>query len=218
MIHEARLYGIVDLGYVGPDQVERIAEEMIAGGVDLLQLRAKDLPVDAVRDLGRRLWQVTTRAKVPLIINDHADLAATLGVDGVHVGQNDLSIAKARAFDAKRTARTGPAPTPFLVGKSTHSVDQAIAAEHEGADYIGVGPLFPTATKPGRAAIGLADIRRVHEAVKIPIFCIGGIRRENLEAVIAAGARRVVIVSAILQAADVSGYCREIKERLETLA
>ena len=216
MIHEARLYGIVDLGYVGPDQVERIGEEMIDGGVDLLQLRAKDLPVDALHDPGRRLLQVTTRAKVPLIINDHADLAALLGADGVHVGQDDLSIAKARAFNAK--PRTGPAPTPFLVGKSTHSVDQAIAAEREGADYIGFGPLFPTATKPGRAASGLADIRRVHEAVKIPIFCIGGIRRENLDAVIAAGARRVVIVSAILQAADVSGYCREIKARLETLA
>ena len=93
-----------------------------------------------------------------------------------------------------------------------------MAAEAEGADYIGFGPLFATPTKPGRPAIGLDEIRRVHEAVRIPIFCIGGIKLENLEAVLAAGARRVVIVSEMLQAADIAGYARRVKAVLRAAA
>ena len=104
-------------------------------------------------------------------------------------------------------------PLP-LIGKSTHSVEQAIAAAEEGADYIGFGPLFPTPTKAGRPAIGLGEIARVHDVVRVPIFCIGGVKLENLDAVIAAGARRVVIVSGILQARDVVAYCREVRAML----
>ena len=93
-----------------------------------------------------------------------------------------------------------------------------MAAEAEGADYIGFGPLFATPTKPGRPAIGIDDIQRVHELVKIPIFCIGGIKLENLASILAAGATRVVVVSGILQAPDIAEYCREVKSALsETL-
>jgi thiamine-phosphate pyrophosphorylase len=98
-----------------------------------------------------------------------------------------------------------------LIGRSTHSVEQAVAAQAEGADYIGFGPLFPTPTKAGRPAIGLDDLRRVHELVSIPIFCIGGIKLENLGEVLAAGARRVVIVSGLLQAPDIAAACRQAK-------
>ena len=110
-------------------------------------------------------------------------------------------------------ALAGEVPPP-LIGKSTHSFAQAVAAEAEGADYIGFGPLFATPTKPGRPAIGLDEIRRVHEAVRIPIFCIGGIKLENLGAVIAAGARRVVIVSGLLLARDIADYARRAKALL----
>jgi thiamine-phosphate pyrophosphorylase len=127
------------------------------------------------------------------------------------VGQDDLAVEEAR-WRAGR-ALAGEVPPP-LIGKSTHSVAQAVAATEEGADYIGFGPLYPTGTKPGRPAIGLEEIRRVHELVQIPIFCIGGINRETLPYVIAAGARRVVIVSALLQAPDIAAFCREVKEQL----
>jgi thiamine-phosphate pyrophosphorylase len=120
------------------------------------------------------------------------------------VGQDDLPVAEARRI----------ASCPALIGKSTHSPDQAAAAEREGADYIGFGPLFATPTKPDYTPVGLDQIRRVHELVKIPIFCIGGIKLENLSSVLAAGARRVVIVSGILQAADVAGYTRAAKAML----
>ena len=105
----------------------------------------------------------------------------------------------------------------MIIGKSTHSLAQATAAAADGADYIGFGPLFATPTKPGRPAIGLDDIRRVHELVQIPIFCIGGIKLENLPTIIAAGARRVVIVSGLLQAPDIANYAREVRSLLPGL-
>jgi thiamine-phosphate pyrophosphorylase len=100
---------------------------------------------------------------------------------------------------------------PIIVGKSTHSVEQAVAAEREGADYIGFGPIFSTPTKPDYPPVGLSQIREVHERVSIPVFCIGGIKLENLGQVIAAGAERVVIVSGLLHADDVAGYARDAR-------
>src|SRR6202035_3343950 len=104
-----------------------------------------------------------------------------------------------------------------MVGKSTHSVDQAIRAFYEGADYIGFGPIFATPTKPDYSPIGLEEIARVHESVRIPIFCIGGIKLENLPNVIEAGARRVVIVSGLLQASDPAEYARSAKKLLTSV-
>lgn len=192
---DARLYGIVDLGYVTAQDAVTATEALIAGGVDLIQLRAKGQPVELVADLARKIHGKTSAAGVPLILNDYPALLREIPAEGAHVGQDDQTVAEARAAAGR----------PCLIGKSTHSVEQALAAAAEGADYIGFGPLFATPTKPGRPAIGLEDIRRVHELVEIPIFCIGGIKQENLPKVVAAGARRVVIVSGWLQAADVSG-------------
>jgi thiamine-phosphate pyrophosphorylase len=178
--------------------------------VDILQLRAKEFSAEIVRELARMLLHITRPANIPLIINDHAHIAGAVAADGVHLGQEDLSVAEGRRLACAET----PSGAPPIIGKSTHSLAQAVAAEKEGADYIGFGPLFATATKPGRPAIGLAAIRALHETVRIPIFCIGGIRRENLEAVLDAGALRVVIVSAILQARDIANYCRDVRARV----
>ena len=210
-ITNARLYGILDLGYISADDVERFAESMMAGGVDILQLRAKDHDEHLIEALGARLLPLTESAGVPLIINDFPQLVPSIGAQGAHVGQDDFSVADAR-WRAGR-ALAGEVALP-LIGKSTHSFDQAVAAEKEGADYIGFGPLFATPTKPGRPAIGLEEIARVHATVRIPIFCIGGIKLENLDTVIAAGTRRVVIVSGILEAADVADYARTAKSQL----
>jgi thiamine-phosphate pyrophosphorylase len=208
---DARLYGILDLGYVAASDAERVTEQMCLGGVDIIQLRAKGWDEYAIEELGTRIEPITRAAGVPLIVNDFPELVPTIGAQGAHVGQDDRTVADARWRAGRALADEVPPP---IIGKSTHSFTQALAAQGEGADYIGFGPLFATPTKPGRPAIGLEDIRRVHGAVSIPIFCIGGIKRENLEAVIASGARRVVIVSGILQAPDVAAYCREVKARL----
>jgi len=204
-IAEALLYGIVDTGYVADAGIPEIARRMIAGGIDVIQLRAKGREEEEIQRIGEELVAITEPAGIPLILNDHPEIVPAIGARGAHVGQDDLAVADAR-WRAGR-ALAGEVP-PALVGKSTHSVVQALAAQEEGADYIGFGPLFATPTKPGRPAIGLGEIRRVHELVRIPIFCIGGIKRENLAEVIAAGARRAVIVSGILQAEDVEGYTR----------
>ena len=210
-LRQARLYGILDLGYVDPDGLVAATEQMCAGGVDVIQLRAKNHSELEVEEVGNELIRITEAAGIPLIINDHPHLVPSIGAQGAHVGQDDFTVEDAR-WRAGR-ALTDEVPKP-IIGKSTHSFAQAVAAEAEGADYIGFGPLFPTPTKAGRPAIGLEEIRRVHEAVNIPIFCIGGIKLENLETVIAAGARRVVIVSGILQAPDIAGYCRAVKGML----
>jgi thiamine-phosphate pyrophosphorylase len=214
-LRDALLYGILDLGYVAAAELERVTGQLLEGGVDALQLRAKGADEAQIEALAARLVPLTESAGVPLIINDFPQLVPSIGAHGAHVGQDDYSVADAR-WRAGR-ALAGEVPPP-LIGKSTHSPAQAVAAEAEGADYLGFGPLFATPTKPGRPAIGLDEIRRVHEAVRIPIFCIGGIKRENLEAVIAAGARRVVIVSGLLQAGDIAAYAREVKARLAAAA
>lgn len=210
-LSDARLYGILDLGYVAADDLERTAEQMLAGGVDVLQLRAKGADDAEVETFANRLTALTESAGVPLIVNDFPQLVPAVGAQGAHVGQDDFSVADAR-WRAGRALAGEVAPP--IIGKSTHSLAQAVAAEAEGADYIGFGPLFSTPTKPGRPAVGLEEIRRVEEAVGVPVFCIGGIKLENLEAVLAAGARRVVIVSGLLRAGDIAEYARRVKRLL----
>lgn len=201
-IQTAFLYGILDLGYTAPTLAVERTRELLAGGVDVLQLRAKGQDLALIRDLGQQLQLVCREAKVPFILNDYPELAAELDFDGVHIGQDDGPLKKARSL-------MGPGK---IVGRSTHSPDQARAALAEGFDYIGFGPLFPTPTKLGRPGIGTQDIAMIEREVgsKIPVFCIGGIKRSNLSEVLAAGARRVVIVSDLLTAPDVALATREV--------
>ena len=198
-----RLYAILDLGYVAPDDALRVAGELIRGGADLIQVRAKNQGVDKLRELVAELHRLTSSANIPLIINDHPEIARDLPVEGLHLGQDDLPLAAAREIVRRKDC---------WIGKSTHTVAQAVAAQAEGADYLGFGPLFATATKPDYAPIGMDDIGRVHELVQLPIFCIGGIKLENLPQVLAAGAKRAVIVSGLLQSPDVAAATRAAKQ------
>jgi thiamine-phosphate pyrophosphorylase len=203
----ARLYGILDLGYVDVPDLSRIAEQMLEGGVDLVQLRGKNKSMEELVDVAARLHQITSPSSVPLIVNDYAEIAARVPVEGVHVGQDDDSVAIARE----------KAGRDLLVGKSTHSLEQATAARCEGADYIGFGPIFATPTKPDYQPIGMNEIRQARVDAKLPIFCIGGIKLENLAQVIAAGARRVAIVSGLLKASDIAEYARACKKLLTSV-
>lgn len=210
-IAECHLYGILDLGYTSAETLPETAQLMIDGGVDIIQLRAKEFPEEEIQEMAERIVPVTERAGVPFIINDYPEIVPAVGAQGAHVGQDDRPANDAR-WRAGRAL--GDEVPPVIIGKSTHCIEQAVTAEADGADYIGFGPLHATLTKPGRPAIGLADIARVHELVKIPIFCIGGIKLENLASVLAAGARRVVVVSGILQAPDITAYCRALKTEI----
>lgn len=206
-MHHAHLYAILDMGYTAPAEAADRAGDLLAGGADLLQLRAKGLVLAGIRDLARQIQPLCRAAGVPFILNDFPELAAELGADGVHIGQDDGPLADARSIIGSGK----------LIGRSTHTLDQARAALAEGFDYIGFGPLFPTPTKLGRPGIGLQDIVAMEREVgaRIPAFCIGGIRRDNLREVLAAGARRVVIVSDLLTAPDVAAAAREARGLLE---
>jgi thiamine-phosphate pyrophosphorylase len=197
-LSECRLYGILDLSYVDDADTVAVAKAMIKGGVDLIQLRGKERTIDELVDLAAELHELTARFSTPLIVNDHAEIAKKVPVEGVHIGQEDDSIEVVRQKAGRQ----------LLVGKSTHSPEQALAAQREGADYIGFGPIFATPTKPDYAPIGLSDIKRVHTEVGLPIFCIGGLNIDNLQSVIDAGAKRVVMVSALLKAHSIVDYAR----------
>jgi thiamine-phosphate pyrophosphorylase len=198
VLSECRLYGIIDLGYVEASDTAPIAEQMIEGGVDLIQLRGKNKSIEELVELSKELHELTAKSATPLIVNDYAEVASSTPVEGVHVGQDDDPIGIVR----QKIARD------ILVGKSTHSLEQALDAQKEGADYIGFGPIFATPTKPDYAPIGLENITRVHAEVNLPIFCIGGINIDNLQRVIDAGAKRVVMVSALLKAHNIVDYAR----------
>lgn len=203
-IATCRLYGIVDAGYVSRESMADMASALIRGGVDILQLRAKGSQRQDVLNMALELVPVCREAGIPFIVNDHPDLVPESGADGAHVGQDDLSVDEARRI-------AGPGA---IIGKSTHSLDQALAASLENPDYIGFGPLFATPTKPDYTPIGTGEIRLVHDSLSLPVFCIGGIRLTNLGLVLEAGARRVVIVSDLLMASDPARQTASCKELL----
>jgi len=205
-LSDARLYCILDLGYVEEVDARRVAGGLLKGGADVLQLRAKKSDPATIGRIAEGLAPLCRDAGVPLIINDFPVLAAEVDADGVHIGQDDGTLEEVRRI-------VGPGK---IIGRSTHSLDQARAALAEGFDYIGFGPLYPTPTKPGRPAIGLSDIAAMEKEVgsRIPAFCIGGVNPATLSEVTAAGARRVVVVSALLQARDVEAAVREVKNEL----
>lgn len=191
-----RLYGILDLGYVDPSSALPMIRLMLAGGVGVVQLRAKSHDIGTIRDTALRIAPVCREAGVPFLLNDHPQLVTETGADGVHVGQDDMPVSDVRAI-------IGP---DAIIGLSTHSLAQAM--DSKGADYIGFGPLFATPTKPDYQPVGLRDVAEVHRRVSVPIFCIGGIKQDNLGEVLSAGGKRVVIVSGILQSSDPVAYCR----------
>jgi thiamine-phosphate pyrophosphorylase len=191
-IAECRLYGILDTGYVGANSMAGMARSLIEGGIDILQLRAKRETPDAILAMSREVAPLCRNAGIPFILNDYPSLVGDAGADGTHIGQEDMSVAEARVL-------AGPGA---LIGKSTHSLEQALASAAESPDYLGFGPLFASPTKPEYAPIGTADIAAVNGRVGLPVFCIGGIKESNLRDVIAKGAERVVIVSDLLLAAE----------------
>jgi thiamine-phosphate pyrophosphorylase len=195
----ARLYVVTEAAHE-PARVEAVVRAACGGGADLVQLRRKGDDGLATLRLAERCRAITAAAGVLLVVNDRLDVAMAVGADGVHLGQDDLPLAVAR--------RLWPAG---LVGRSTHTLAQAQEAEREGADYIGVGPVFATPTKPGRPAVGLGLVREAAASVRIPWFAIGGISAETLGAVVGAGARRVAVVRAVCGAPDVAAAARSLR-------
>jgi thiamine-phosphate pyrophosphorylase len=188
---------------VGRSNLE-VLEAVIRGGARIIQLREKEYSRRDLFDLALAFRGVTARAGVLLIINDHLDVALAVGADGVHLGQDDLPLAAAR--------RLAP---DLVIGISTHTLDEALDAQRQGADYVNIGPVFATTTKAGaERGLGPEAIATIGSRLSVPFTVMGGITAANLDEVLAAGARRIAMITAITQAADIAETVRLFRERI----
>ena len=206
---ECRLYTFVDTAYLHGRKPEDVARALCDGGSDLIQLRAKNSTDDEVRRLAESVLPVTNAAGVGLVINDHPRIAHQLGAAVCHLGQEDF-------FDGGYTTadQVRGCPPAFKLGLSTHAPEQAQRAIRARPDYIAIGPIYPTGTKPTAKPVTLEYVRWAAASVRIPWFAIGGVNMQTLDDVLAAGATRICVVSAILNAPDVAKACREFRQRL----
>lgn len=211
---DCRLYAFVDTGYLRGRKPADLARQLVDGGADLIQWRAKDWPLDRIADTARELLPICHDHGVRLVINDHPAIAVQVGASLVHLGQEDFfGIGHSRLSDIL------PPRSAIGLGLSTHAPADARRARTAGAQYVAVGPVYPTPTKPGRPPVTLDYVRwAARNLPDIPWFAIGGLDLANLRDVLEAGARRVCVVSAILNASDVTAACRAFRDALESAA
>ena len=182
------LYWIADASLAGGRPLDVLAREALAAGLRVLQYRDKALSSRERYPVAMALAAAAREAGATFLINDDIDMALAVEADGVHLGQEDFPVATARKIVG----------TTMIIGCSAHTVDQAKAAEAEGADYLGVGPIYPSATKMARPPLGCGLLREICTAVRIPVYAIGGISVERCQKVLAAGAKGVAVASGLL--------------------
>ena len=199
------LYLVTDCRWLGERTLWDSVGEAIRGGATLVQLREKKISSKEYLELAQRVKEVTDRQHIPLIINDRIDIALAIDADGVHLGPEDLPVTLARKLlgDGK------------IIGASAASVDEALLFQAKGADYLGVGAVFPTATKRGTEKVGLEDLRGIKSAVHIPVVAIGGINAENAKPVMETGVDGVAVVSAIMAQTDIREASRQLLSLLK---
>ncbi len=210
---DCQLYPFVDTAYLHGRAPEFVAQQLCDGGSDLIQLRAKNATPDEVRRMAEKILPVTRRAGIPLVINDHLEIARELGAEICHLGQEDFFDAGHTHVDQLKTQNS-----KLKIGLSTHAPDQAHRALAAGADYIAIGPIFATGTKPTAKPVTLEYARWAKANSTVPWFAIGGVNLQTLDAVLATGARRICVVSAILNAPDIAQACREFRRHLDSTA
>jgi thiamine-phosphate pyrophosphorylase len=209
-LDDCKLYTFVDTAYLHGRAPELVARQLCDGGSDLIQIRAKKSSADEIRAMAEKILPVTHCANVGLVINDHPDIAHETGAEFCHLGQEDFfdgghnHVTELKTNDSK----TG-------IGLSTHTPAQAQRALDAGADYIAIGPVFATGTKPAAKPVTLEYVRWAAARVTVPWFAIGGVNLQTLDDVLAAGARRICVVSAILNAPDITKACAEFRQRLK---
>ncbi len=202
------LYAILDTSFSKGRSSISILREFLAGGVKLVQLRAKELSSADFFSLAKEARQLTSEAGAMFIVNDRADIALACNADGVHLGQDDLPLRAVRKL-------LGPEK---IIGISTHDLDQARAAELNGADYIGFGPIFGSTTKDtGYSPRGLEMLREIRQAVKVPLVAIGGINEKNVAEVWNAGADAAAIISDLMEAEDVAKKLERISTHYSSM-
>ena len=204
-LHRMRLYVLIS-SKIAARSVRETARLVIDGGADAIQLREKTISDDEFVSLAGEIRDITTKRGTLLIINDRVNVAREVNADGVHLGQHDMSITEAREIIGNEK----------IIGISTHNIIQARQAQKDGADYIAIGPVYPTTTKDYEPSIGLEVIREISREISIPFLAIGAITLENLGDVLKAGASRVAVCSAIISSKDILSTTKEFKNNLTT--
>jgi len=197
-----RLYVVTDEGLSRGLSHTQLAERALAGGADVIQLRDKKLEGRRLMEHARAIRKLTNDAGKSFIVNDRLDVALASGADGVHLGQEDMALADARAL----------APEGFLIGVTVHDLREAVEAEKGGADYLGLSPIFATGSKSDAgSACGLDMLRKVKRSVSVPVVAIGGINAANARKVLEAGADGLAVISAVASQPDVEAAARALK-------
>ncbi len=194
------IYPVTGRALFGTRTDEMIIAQLAAGGAKIVQLREKSMSDRSLLELARLYRSVTDKHGMILIVNDRPDIAFVSGADGVHLGRDDLPVAEARRI-------LGP---NAIIGASSHTVEQAVEAQGQGASYVNIGPLFKTPTKPDANAIGLGPVREVLEAVSIPVTVMGGVLEGNLGDVLSTGVRHIGMITALFGEADVASATRKM--------
>jgi thiamine-phosphate pyrophosphorylase len=198
------LYPVIGERFCLGRNVVEVLEAVILGGARIVQLREKDRPESDLFLMAEEYRRITKDAGILLVINDHVDIAMAVDADGVHLGQDDIPLEAVR--------RTAP---DLLIGVSTHSLEEALAAQEGDADYVNIGPIFPTSTKEGvNRFLGPEAVTGIGGRIEVPFTVMGGIKEENMREVLNRGARRVAVVTAVTQAPDVSAAVRSMEEKI----
>ena len=206
---DCKLYAFVDTAYLHGRAPELVAQQLCDGGADIIQLRAKTSTPAGIQLMAEKILPVTRRANVGLVINDHLKIARAVGAEICHLGQEDFFDAGHMHVSELRIPHSA-----LRIGLSTHAPKQAARAVAAGADYVAIGPIYATGTKPTAKPVTLDYVHWAAANVRVPWFAIGGINLQTTDAVLAAGATRICVVSAILNAPDVAKACAEFRRKL----
>ena len=199
------LYAVTDRSWLNGETLYAQVEKALKGGVTFVQLREKALDEQAFLEEAKEIQKLCAQYHVPFVINDNVEIAAQIGADGVHVGQSDMEAGDVRE-------KLGP---DRIIGVSAQTVEQAVRAQERGADYLGVGAVFPTGSKADAVEVSHETVRAITEAVDIPVIAIGGITKDNVSELSGTGICGIAVISAIFAQADIEGAARVLKERTE---
>lgn len=199
------LYAVTDRAWIGRQSLAEQAEAALKGGVTCLQLREKDLDEEKFLEEAMEIKRLCAGYQVPFIVNDNVEIAIKCKADGIHVGQKDMEAGNVRALVGEG----------MIIGVSAQTLEQAMAAEKAGADYLGVGAVFSTSTKPDAIDVSYETLKKICETVSIPVVAIGGISKKNMQELSGSGADGAALVSAIFSAEDIEQECRELRRLSE---
>lgn len=204
MLRSSVLYAIVDKAVLGKRPLERTVRDLVRAGVTLFQLRDKASSRREILEDALLLSRIASKSGSVFIVNDHPDIAMISQADGVHLGQDDLPVRLVRKLSGRK----------MIIGVSCSNIDQAVKAQSEGADYIGIGPIFPTSTKSDAQAIGLELVRQCSKSIKIPFFPIGGIDRGNIGRIRSSGSAQAAVCRALIASGDVKKSANSLSKLL----